>query len=239
MARVGTNERMDDPNVDPTELDDALRFIRRVNRRHGGLAAATTALARIAQRIPATETIRVLDVATGSADIPLALARWARGASRQIDIVAVDNHPHTLNHAQDYLAEQEPELSSRITLQLADARRLTDNHDPKSFHITHCAMFLHHLPEVELLTILRIMDRLASHAVVATDLLNTPISNIAIKLMTLTSSAMIKHDARVSVANGFSVREAREIAKRVGLERPKVTSSFLAQRFTLVSEKMA
>lgn len=239
MARVGTQEKMDDPNVDPAQLEKALVFIRSVNKRHGGIAASISAVSKQARRIPATETIRILDVATGSADIPLAIAHWAKGASRRVEITAVDNHPTTLNLAQAHLAGADADLASRVTLARGDARRLTDDFDAGSFHIVHTAMFLHHLPEIELLTVLRVMDRLASHALIAADILASPISSIAIKLMTLTKPEIIKHDARVSVENGFTSRELKDFAKRVGLESPRVSSSFLSQRLVLTSEKQA
>ena len=35
----------------------------------------------------------MLDIGTGSADIPVAIARWAGGLGRGVSILATDNHP--------------------------------------------------------------------------------------------------------------------------------------------------
>lgn len=239
MARRGTNERMDDPGVDAEELAVGLAFMRSMNVRHGGVSASLSAIAKASERIPVTEPLRILDVAAGSCDIPIAIARWAAGASRTVEITAIENNPATLNHAQAFLREAPPELASRVQLVHADARRLTDQFDPGSFHVVHTSMFLHHLPEIELLTVLRIMDRLATHAVIAIDILQSPVVETAARLLTLGKSEMIRHDARASAANAFSVREMKEIGHRVGLQQVRVRASMLSHRVTLMSEKIA
>src|SRR4051812_48892892 len=102
-GRQLTPEFMDDPGANRQEQAEALHFIRLVNARLGGAAAALSHLERWTQTFPKPRLIRILDVATGSADIPLAIAQWAQRQGRRVHITAVDLHPVTLDLAREYI----------------------------------------------------------------------------------------------------------------------------------------
>jgi predicted O-methyltransferase YrrM len=236
VERVLTPELIDDPDVADAELRESLAFIRAVNRRLGGAEALLSRLRRWSDRWPHGETIRLIDIGTGSADIPLACVRWARQAGHDLRITAVDVHPKTLAAARDHLAE-DPEAAERIELVQADARQLMDIFEPKQFHYAHAGMFLHHLPEIEVLTVLRIMHRLSSAGVVWNDLLRSPMVYAVTHLMTARMPEMVRHDARVSVRAAFSRRDAIDIARRVGLDYCRVKVHRLQGRIIVAGEK--
>jgi len=228
-----TPEHMDDPQAGAAEIEEALRFIRLVNRRLRGTAATLGHLQRWSAKWPRDEVIRILDVGTGSADIPVAIADWAKAVGQRVHITAVDLHPVTLDFARRQVGER-PE----IELVQADALRLADRFKPDSFHYTHAGMFLHHLPDIEVMTVLRIMDRLARRGggVIWNDLLRNAIGKTAVRLLTVRSSPMVRHDAVVSVAAGFTKRETIDLARRAGLTGIRLRTH-LCHRFTLTSEK--
>ncbi len=230
-ARRCTPELMDDPKVDRAELEESLRFIRTVNRRLGGAAAALKHLQRWSADWPSRQTIRILDIGTGSADIPLAISDWAATSQHPVHITAVDLHETTLAVARDQVGER-----GDIELVQADARTLTDLFEPRAFDYAHAGMFLHHLSDIEAMTVLRIMDRLTTRGLIWNDLVRGPIEKLAVRVLTIRAPAMVKHDAVVSVAAGFTRREVLDLAKRVGLETPTY-HRHLFGRFTLVSEK--
>ncbi|HEV2148268.1 MAG TPA: hypothetical protein VGR37_12760, partial [Longimicrobiaceae bacterium] len=87
LARAVGAELMDAPEVDRRELETSLDDLRRVNRWLGGTRVVLRYLAGMADRTGAAE-ITVLDVATGSGDIPLAVARWARGRGLRARVTA-------------------------------------------------------------------------------------------------------------------------------------------------------
>ncbi len=221
---------MDDPDVDRADLDRSLRFIRTVNRRLGGASAALGHLRRWSADWPAGTVIRILDVGTGSADIPLAMVRWARRAGHRIRVTAVDNHPTTLALATEH-AGGEPD----IELVEADALALTDRYEPQSFDYVHAGMFLHHLDDVEVLTVLRIMSRLAARAIIWNDLVRGPVEALSVRLLTWGRPAIVRHDGIVSVAAGFTKREALDLAHRVGLAGVRY-HRHLFGRFTVTGE---
>ncbi|MFU8829140.1 MAG: methyltransferase domain-containing protein [Phycisphaerales bacterium] len=236
MQRQLTPEWMDDPAVDPAELKEALAFIRKVNLRLGGVKALTKHLDRWSANWPKGHEISILDIATGSADIPVEVVRWARERGHTVRITAVDIHETTLESAREYVQRELGE-DAPIELVRADAKELVDRFGPLSFDYVHAGMFLHHLTEIEILTVLRIMDRLAVRGIVWNDLVRSRTAMAGIWALTLGQSDMIKHDARVSVRAGFTKKEVRNYARRTSLGYCRYRSSFLTQRFTLAGEK--
>ena len=103
-SRQRQAEWMDDPAADPADLRRSLDYIRRINALLGYTRATVGHLRRFSQNWRPGETIRILDVATGSADIPRAVLRWAARRGFDVSIVAVDIHATTLK-----LAAQEPD----------------------------------------------------------------------------------------------------------------------------------
>lgn len=231
-------ELMDDPAIPRAELDEALGFIRIVNRRLGGAAALLGHLKKWSRNWPKAGqgTVTLLDIATGSADIPIAAVRWASGAGFDLRVTAVDIHETTLELAREHLTKH-PEEASSITIEKADALRLMDRFSAQSFDYVHAGMFLHHLPDLEVLTALRIMDRLARVGIVWNDLIRSHIALAGIRVLTLASPPYVKRDAIASVKAGFSAAEVKDMARRLELGYAKYQQNFFAQRFTLAGER--
>jgi hypothetical protein len=224
-------EHMDDPAAQRDDLDRSLRFIRMVNARLGGAAAALRWLRCWSAAWDPGETIRIIDLGTGSADIPLAIVRWAERAGRRVHITAIDRHPTTLALAREHIGD-----CSAITLLQTDALRLADQSRPGEFHIAHAGMFLHHLPDIEVVTALRIMDRLAARGVIWNDLVRGGLERLFIRLATVGASRLLRHDAVASVDNGFTRAEALDLAARAGWGKTSYRRHVFG-RFTLVSAK--
>jgi ubiquinone/menaquinone biosynthesis C-methylase UbiE len=83
--------------------------------------------------------LRVLDVGTGTAQIPIELCRRARW----IDVVAVDAAAHMLDLARRNI--ESAGLTSRIQVQQADAKRLPMA--DRDFDAVISNSIIHHLPE--------------------------------------------------------------------------------------------
>jgi hypothetical protein len=123
----------------------------------------------------------------------------------------------------------------------ADALKLMDVFRQGQFHIAHAGLFLHHLDDVQAMTVLRIMDRLTStdHGMVIwNDLLRGWFGRIGVRMTTMWPGVphMVKHDGIASVNAGFTKKEAIDLAKRAGLARIQFRRS-LFYRFMLTSEQ--
>lgn len=231
MTRVLTPERMDDPAADREELRAALSYIRGVNRWLGGTGALLRLLRTWSACWPRNRPVRLLDIGTGSGDIPLAARRWADSAGVDLRVTGVDLHQTTLDLARDHVAG-----ATGVELVLADARRLMDLYEPGSFDYVHAGMFLHHLPFIEVLTVLRIMDRLARAGIVWNDLVRSRAASAAVRLLVLGRPAMVRHDAIVSVRAGFTRTEVEDFAARTGIGYAR-WRRVMWYRFTFAGEK--
>ncbi len=118
--RRRSEEWMDAPEVAPSDLRASLAFIERVNRWLGYARTTIQYLESFSRGWPTGAPIRLLDVASGSADIPRAILAWCDRARPDIrlSITAADLHPVTLEIARSRSSD------TRITFVRADAMRL-------------------------------------------------------------------------------------------------------------------
>lgn len=222
-------EWMDEPNADPRQLRQSLMYIRRINRLMGYDRLIVHYLRGFSARWKPGQTIRILDVATGSADIPQAILRWANRRGFDVRVVGIDLSPQVVATARE-TAEAEPGLQ----IVTGDATRLP--FDDNSFDYAVTSMFLHHLDEGDAVRALAEMGRVARRGIIASDLLRLRRSYAFVTLATLLANPMVKHDARVSIAQAFSKKEITAIRDQAGVGFARY-SQHLAHRFALAGEK--
>ncbi|HYE19219.1 MAG TPA: methyltransferase domain-containing protein [Tepidisphaeraceae bacterium] len=242
-------EWMDRPDADPRELAASLAFIRKVNRWLRYTRATLGHLKRFAGTWSRGERIEVLDIATGSADIPSAIARWGIEAGFDVRVTGVDFHAETIAVARSEVqgatsdsgrAPQAERLQegtvpiSRVRLVRADAFRLPFENGAVDYAITN--MFLHHLDPPEIVGVLREMDRVARRGVIVADLLRSYRAYAWVKLLTALSPAMVRHDAAVSVGQAFTRGEILCATGAAGLTYARYYRHF-GHRFVLAGEK--
>lgn len=218
-------ELMDQPDAPRAHLEQSLSDLRAVNRWLGG----TRTVLRIVRPLIAAvdeQPVRVLDVATGSADLPMALARWADGVGTDVRLVASDVHLATLSAARARTAGV-----PRIEVAAADALRLPFRDD--AFHIALCCTALHHFDDADAVTGLRELARVASLAVVVLDLRRSPSALLGAQLLASTiwrRHPITRHDGPASVRAAFTSDELRGMAEVAGLHGARVTThSFMRQ----------
>lgn len=231
---------MDDPAVPRAELEESLGYIRLVNRRLGGVSALLKHLKRWSAHWPRDRAVTLIDIATGSGDLPLAARAWARESGFDLRVVGVDLHETTVDIARGLVREtlaREGDDPEAVRVERADALKLMDRFGPGSFDYAHAGLFLHHLPEIEVLTVLRIMERLGRAGLVWNDLVRSSIGYAAIHLLTVGKPHIVKHDARVSVAAGFTKPEVLAIRRRLDLGWCRYEWNPFTHRFTLAGEK--
>ncbi|HEX2206724.1 MAG TPA: methyltransferase domain-containing protein [Longimicrobium sp.] len=213
LPRAAGAERMDEPDQDPAELGRSLVDLQHVNRWLGGYRVVLHHLAAFVARHPRPE-YRVLDVATGSADIPLKVAAWARSRGIRMHIVATDNHPTTLEFARRNAAGD-----ASVRVEAADALALPYADD--SFDFAICSTALHHFDAREdLLRVLGEMDRVARIAGLINDLRRSRPAYAGARLLAMTfwrRHPVTAHDGPLSVRRAFTRAELAELARAAGL----------------------
>lgn len=234
MQRNVRPEFVDDSSVSPADLDYIMTYLRGLNRRLGGVEALLSNLRRWSADWSPGATIRLLDVATGTADLPLEASRWARAAGFDLRIAAVDLNPATLELARRHIGGQ-----PGIELLQCDARSLLSRFEPGSFDYVHSGQFLHHLADADIVTVLRVMNALCTRGLVWNDLMRSRRGYAVTWLFTLGRKRVLRHDACASIRAGFTADEARALASRAGLEGAVYADSILHHRFTLTLDKPA
>src|SRR5688572_22518863 len=202
-------EWMDQPGADPDMLSRSLRFIRTINAALGYTRATLRHLERFSRGWKKGETIRVIDFATGSADVPRAVLRWADARGFDVRVVGVDLHAETARTAR--ASSGDPRLG------IVQADVLDLPFDEGSFDYALTSMFLHHLGDDDVVRVLQSMSRVARRGIIAADLIRNRRAYAWITLFTLFANPMLRHDARVSVRQGFTRGEILALRDRAGI----------------------
>ena len=227
---VHLREFMDEPDIAARDLKSNLRFIRWVNRRLGGTRAVLNYLRAWSVRWPqSTQPIRIVDVATGSADIPQAILAWSARHNLKVEILALDIHAGTLAIARSWCHAQ-----PNLAFIQADALQLPFADGSVDYALS--SMFLHHLPDAQAAAVVAQLVRISRRGVIVNDLLRDHHALQWVKMMTLFASRTIKYDARLSIRKGWTISEAANWA--ISASAPWLTCrQHLFARFTLAGER--
>ena len=241
FPRQRAPEWIDAPDADPDDLRSSLAFIRRVNRFLGYNRATLGHLKGFSRRWGPAQKVRILDLATGSADFPQEIIHWVdrvnreRGWTWDVRVVGVDLHSETLAAARQETCKSGFQ-SGRSRIELVRANALALPFPDGSFDYAITSMFLHHLGEDEVVRVLAGMDRVASRGIIAADLLRSRRAYAWISLFTLFANAMVRHDARVSVRQAFTKGEVLRLCERAGVGFAQYFTHF-GHRFVISVEK--
>lgn len=213
--RERIDELMDDPALAPAAHRRALAGLARLNRvsdSPGVLWPAVRGLAR------GGAPVRVLDVATGSGDVPRALAaKAARAGLTNLRIAGCDISPTAVQAA----SRSAPGLTFFVHDALRDPL-------PTGYDVVTCSLFLHHLSEADAATLLGRMAAAAGRLVLVNDLDRSRFSYLAVwaACRLLTRSPVVRFDGPASVRSAFTAEEARALAERAGLAGATVRRRF-------------
>ncbi|HEY7347706.1 MAG TPA: methyltransferase domain-containing protein [Ktedonobacterales bacterium] len=213
-------ELLDAPVTDQGLLARNLRDIRRINLLLGWTSLALSQVAQTVAR-QQLQTFSLLDVATGSADIPKAIARWAQRQQLQTKIVATDISEQVLASARTNCAdfpEIHVEQQNALSLSYAD----------QSFDLVLCSMALHHFAPDDAPMLLRELARISRRAVIVSDLQRSFPAYLGAWLLThtLMPNRLTRHDAPASVRRAYTAREARALADQAGLHSAAIRIVF-------------
>jgi len=204
---AGEPELMDRPDASPAELESALKSLWGLNRYFGSYRIVSLFLRRW---MKPREHLRVLDLATGSADIPRLIADYARKIGASVEIAAVDFQPSTVEMARRWSAGY-PEISCEC----ADVLTFSA---PERFDMVICSLALHHFSDEDAVRLLRRCRELSRRFVLVSDLRRGALAAIGVYLLTalIFHDRMTRADGRASAQRAFSFGELRGLALRAG-----------------------
>jgi len=231
MKRSYEKEMMDLPGQPRELLEDDLRNLRIINRRLGNYRNVVRGLNRLvgARKL---NRFSLLDVGTGSGDIPTAIARWARRNGIAVRISALEPEPVTVAQA----AEQTRDFSE-VTVVRGDG--MAPPFHSASFDFVLASQLLHHFSEEQIVRLLRIWSPLARRAIIVSDLVRHPLAYYGIRLLTkcFTRNAMTRTDAPLSVARAFTLGEWRALLREADIGPFQILSAFPFRVMALIFAK--
>ena len=210
-SRATDTEFLDLPDCDPTLAADSFRFIHIVNTRFGGIGIVRRFLAAEALARPAGTPLRILDIGSGSCDIPLAVNRWARTRGIPLHFTCLELADHAANIARRQLVQ-----AADPAIQLLQQDVFTHQPD-QPYDYALASMCFHHFTDAQILTLLQKLRSCVRHGVLINDLRRSPLAYIAAKLLltaTLASSG-VRHDALLSIRRGFQVPELTSLLQQL------------------------
>jgi 2-polyprenyl-3-methyl-5-hydroxy-6-metoxy-1,4-benzoquinol methylase len=210
------------------EIEDSLRDVRRANIFGLGTWVVKHHLGRLlnesAQRgaeepagaVPyGARTLRILDVGTGSADIPQALCAWGPQVGADFDVVATDISDTILHVARDRISTVG--LSRKIRFLACDAAQLPFG--TGEFDYVTCSLAFHHLDLRQARLALREMARVARSGFIVNDIYRAQgawyMASILARLPT--TSWMTRHDGPASVRRAYTPAEMRRLSNSAGV----------------------
>jgi ubiquinone/menaquinone biosynthesis C-methylase UbiE len=198
-------EILDSFDGEVVDLSSNLRDIRRLNKWFGGTQAA---LALVRRALADSSEASLLDVATGSADIPLRAHEWARRAGVDLRITGMDISPGVLSEATRITR------GTPISLQVGDARAmpLADC----SYDVVMSCLALHHFPPEEAVIVLREMWRVARRVAFVVDLTRSypALAGTYLATRTVARNRVTRHDGPLSVRRSYTRAELLDLSAR-------------------------
>ena len=190
------------------EMKESLADIRVVNRYLGSRRAL---LKHLSAKTAGLRVLKVLDIGTASADLPVAVVDWARGRGIGVDITAVDSNNRSIE-----LARRQTAGYPEIKLEVADGSNLP--FPDGSFDYVLCSKTLHHMNEQQAVRMIAEMLRVARHGFIIMDLRRSWIAYALIRILTtlFSRNRITRYDGPLSVLKAFTAAELAALASAAG-----------------------
>jgi Methyltransferase domain len=202
-------EFLDRPDCDPALAAESYRFMETVNCRFGGI--------RIVRRFLAAETsgrhtgapLRILDIGSGSCDIPLAASRWARARGIPMHFTCLEMADHAVDIARRQLARV-----GDTEVQLLQENAFT--HQPaEPYDYAVASMCFHHFSNAQILTLLQRLRGFVLNSVLINDLRRSRLASLLARLPLAGTPAGVRHDALLSIRRGFRINELSTLLRQL------------------------
>lgn len=217
---------MDRPDADPLLLKQDLKNIQKINRWLGAYrlidSESKIFFSSWLKNKKPSNPCHILDLCTGTADIPRFIVDWCRQRKIAVHITATDVNPQILAQAK-----HESRSYPEIAWDQVDALHLT--YADQSFDWVICNLALHHFSTEQAIMILKQMWRMARTAIMINDLHRNYFLSVAAKLIP-SSNPMTRFDAYISTRRAFTWDELFRLAFHAQISQPKIRHYFLGRQ---------
>lgn len=200
-SRATATEFLDRPDCDSALAAASYRFMETVNFWFGGIRMVRSFLAAETKGQHAGPPLRILDIGSGSCDIPLAVIRWASAYGIPLHFTCLEKAGHAVEIARGQLVR-----AGNPPVQLIHEDAFT--HQPvEPYDFAVASMCFHHFSDVQILTLLRRLNGFVLNSVLINDLRRSRLAHLAARLLLAASPPEVRHDALLSIRRGFKISE--------------------------------
>jgi len=208
LAPAPGQELLDDPRSDPKAAEESLRNIARANRWFGGRSALEDGLERLLGPVPRGSVVSLLDIGTGSGDLPAAAVRWGTRRGIRIVPVGLERHPTAARLAR----------ASGVPVAVGCAG-IPPFHD-RSVDVVLVSQLAHHFDAEVQRRLFIACDRIARRGVIISDLRRSELATagfwVAARVLRFDSAT--RADGITSIRRGFRDGELAAQLREAGIE---------------------
>lgn len=210
--RAYEEELMDDLDSGGEEIHQTLRELETVNKWLGGNEVTTNGLNKLLKDHDSSEKLVIADLGCGGGDILILVAKWARKNNIAVELMGYDANPNIIAYAQEN-CNAFPEISFYVE------DIFSEGFKANKYDLVLCTLFTHHFTDEQLTGIFHQFKEQAKVGVIINDLHRHWLAYYLIKLLTqlFSKSAMVKHDAPLSVRRAFRRVDLQKIMKEADI----------------------
>lgn len=207
--RSSKKEMMDDFTHGREIIRDTLDKLETINRLLGGNSVTINGLEKLLGGESKKEKITIIDLGCGHGDILRDVAKFGRKKKYTFELIGIDANQAAIEYAKD-LSKEYPEL----TFETMDV--FSEDFKLKSYDVVLCTLFLHHLKNKELLSLLKSIIHKAKKGVVINDLHRHRLAYYLFKFIGLfIKNKMVVQDGLISILKSFKRRELETISRQM------------------------
>ena len=217
MKQKRVPEIMDSPDIPPESHHRALAGLEHIN---AWSDSAGIVWSQIQPLLASGRALRVLDVATGGGDVPIALWKKAAQCGAKVELAGCDKSPVAIEHANGN-AKKHGASIRWFTWNL-----FTDP-VPQGYDVIVSSLFMHHLDEAQAVDFLKTLAAGATERLIVNDLRRSAAGwLLALSTACVLRSRVVLVDGPRSVRAAYSMREAAGLAERAGLKNITIEPRF-------------
>ncbi len=200
-SRIHKQEIIDQPDCSPETIRKSHQFMRWVNRYFGGTAAVKDFIRYARTQVSEEKTLKILDIGSGSCDIPLSVIKWANRKNINVCFTCVEK--------QLVVQQFQAEVSDQSIKVVAES--IFDYEPDLHYDYAVTSMFLHHLDAVQFVRLIRHLKKYVTYGIFINDLHRTAFTYFSCLLVTPFLPKDVRHDALVSIRKGFRKDDLAEL----------------------------
>lgn len=213
--RSELKELLDQDEIPKLDLYQNLKELNFINTWLGGHQVTLKGLNQF--NFEKNKTYTIIDIGCGGGDNLIVIAKWARKMGYTFNLVGVDLKKDCIDYATLQCAN-----FNEISFICSDYRNLPNLNI--QFDIALACLFTHHLKSNEISELLLWCQQNAQLGFIINDLHRHYLAYYSIAWLTaiFSKSYLVKNDAKLSVARGFSKTDWQQIIEKSGIDKQHI-----------------